>query len=181
MSMYLQGARSNGVATSVISHTSRTNGHAHSGNYIILSIKVLLLLKVMLYIFCVVKIMLMIADAEGGAPPGAEEDAGAESGAGDAAGATDVDMAPATNGQTVCMALYIVGQLTVRISRLPLPLVLAYNVANGNIRHKYGACVMSTHTRSADVVTSRVLRGEQSCQYNTVWCVCMSCNDVRRD
>ncbi|CAH0696107.1 unnamed protein product [Spodoptera exigua] len=64
-----EGARSNGVATSVISHTSRTNGHAHS-------------------------------DAEGGAPPGAEEDAGAESGAGDAAGATDVDMAPATNGQT---------------------------------------------------------------------------------
>ncbi|KAF9422390.1 hypothetical protein HW555_001980 [Spodoptera exigua] len=64
-----EGARSNGVATSVISHTSRTNGHAHS-------------------------------DAEGGAPPGAEVDAGAESGAGDAAGATDVDMAPATNGQT---------------------------------------------------------------------------------
>lgn len=60
-----EGARSNGVATSVISHTSRTNGHAHN-------------------------------DAEGGGGDGG----GAGGGAGADSGAGDVDMAPATNGQT---------------------------------------------------------------------------------
>ncbi|CAH1640494.1 unnamed protein product [Spodoptera littoralis] len=70
-----EGARSNGVATSVISHTShssRTNGHAHDG--------------------------------EGGGGEGG----GAGGGAAADGGAGDVDMAPATNGQTGARALPLV-------------------------------------------------------------------------